>query len=56
MKIGLIYLQYLASNTTAYGERLRVSVANHNLLFGYSNCTENFLVTDSFNADSLAKL
>jgi len=52
MKTSIIYLQYVSSNSTAYGELLGVCVAYHNLLFGYSNYTENLLVTDSFNADS----
>jgi hypothetical protein len=53
MKTSIVCLQYLGSNPTAYGERLRVCVANSNLLFGYNNYTENFLVTESCNADSL---
>jgi hypothetical protein len=40
-------------NPTAYGERLRVCVANPYMLFGYRNYTENLFVTESFNADSL---
>lgn len=53
MTTSINYLQYLGSNLTAYGERLRVCVTNPNLLFGYSNYTENLFLTDSFNADSL---
>jgi len=53
MKTNIIYLQYLSSNPTAYGERLRVCVANPNLLFRYRNYTAHLLVTESFNADSL---
>jgi hypothetical protein len=53
MKTSVIYLHYLGSNPTAYGERPRVYVANPNLLFRYRNYTENLLVTESLNADSL---